>query len=81
MGEGQIICNRCGLLVSAGSCAPLPHVFHDRAEQCVIALRADIASARKLVAEMAVALAALGGWVSSDPDVQAILKAAKKGGT
>ena len=31
-------CIRCHLPVSAGSCDTLPHVFHDRPEQCIAAL-------------------------------------------
>ena len=50
------VCNRCGLPVSPGICAPTPHVFHDRAEDCVAALRADLARAHALVAEMAAKL-------------------------
>ena len=32
-------CGRCGLPVSPGICAPKPHVFHDKPEDCIPALR------------------------------------------
>jgi hypothetical protein len=41
-----IECPRCGLPISPGVCAPKPHVFHNRPEQCVEALRASLARER-----------------------------------
>ena len=39
-------CGRCGLPVSPGVCAPQSHVFHDRPEQCVPDLVAEVARLR-----------------------------------
>ena len=41
-------CGRCGLPVSPGVCAPQPHVFHDRPEQCVPDLVAEVARLRTM---------------------------------
>jgi len=42
--EDMIDCPRCGLPISPGVCAPEPHVFHDRPEQCVRDLKKLVAS-------------------------------------
>jgi hypothetical protein len=40
-------CGRCGLRVSAGACDTPPLVFHDRPEQCIEALKTELARVRK----------------------------------
>jgi hypothetical protein len=40
-------CGRCGLRVSPGICAEPPLVFHDRPEDCVEALKAELTRVRK----------------------------------
>ena len=52
-------CGRCGLPVSPGVCAPQPHVFHDRPEQCVPDLVAEVARLRSRVVKLEYALRAV----------------------
>lgn len=40
-------CGRCGLAVSAGICDTPPLQFHDRPEQCIEALKAELARVRE----------------------------------
>lgn len=40
-------CGRCGLRVSAGICDTPPLVFHDRSDDCIQALKAELARVRQ----------------------------------
>jgi hypothetical protein len=46
-------CSRCALRVSPGICGPLPHVFHTKPEDCIEALKAELARVKaEFAAEM-----------------------------
>jgi hypothetical protein len=48
-------CRRCHLPVSAGACDDLPHVFHDRPEQCIAALIAALGDVYAILPTLAAA--------------------------
>ena len=63
----MIPCGRCNLPVSPGVCAPEPHVFHDRPEQCVAALKTRVVTLIdptnwRAVVAVAEALKVAGPW-------------------
>jgi hypothetical protein len=65
-------CGRCGLPVSPGICAPKPHVFHTRPEDCIRDLRAHTEKLEAVVstARHRVACTIYGGpeWTDADDD-------------
>jgi hypothetical protein len=46
--DPQYVCQRCGLRVSPGVCAPQPHIFHDRPEDCITHLRLELGELRRI---------------------------------